>query len=68
MNENVINLVDAITTGDAVATENAFAVAMAEKLSSKIEDLRVNIAQSMFAQAVEEQGEMEEEVEGLEEK
>ena len=26
MNENVINLVDAITTGDAVATENAFAV------------------------------------------
>ena len=54
MNESVINLVDAIKTGDALATENAFADAMAEKLSSKIEDLRVNIAQSMFAQDEEE--------------
>lgn len=50
MNETVQRLVDAIKTGDAIATENAFADAMAEKLSSKIEDLRVNIAQSMFVQ------------------
>jgi hypothetical protein len=50
MNENVINLVDAIKAGDALATENAFAAAMADKLSSKIEDLRQNIAQNMFAQ------------------
>ena len=55
MNESVINLVDAIRTGDAVATENAFADAMAEKLSSKIEDLRMNIARSMFVQPEEEQ-------------
>lgn len=50
MNETVTNLVDAIKSGDALATEQAFAAAMAEKLSSKIEDLRVNIAQNMFAQ------------------
>ena len=50
MNENVINLVDAIKAGDAIATEQAFAAAMADKLSSKIEDLRQNIAQNMFKQ------------------
>lgn len=55
MNESVIKLVDAIKSGDALATENAFADAMAEKLSGKIEDLRVNIAQNMFAQNQEEQ-------------
>lgn len=54
MNENTINLVNAIKSGDAISTEQAFAAAMADKLSSKIEDLRVNIAQSMFAQGEEE--------------
>lgn len=50
MNENVIKLVDAIKSGDAIATEQAFADAMADKLASKIEDLRGNVAQNMFAQ------------------
>jgi hypothetical protein len=50
MNDTVHNLVAAIKTGDALATEQAFASAMAEKLASKIEDLRVNIAQNMFDQ------------------
>lgn len=48
MNETVNNLVDAIKSGDALATEQAFAAAMAEKLAGKIEDLRVNVAQNMF--------------------
>jgi hypothetical protein len=51
MNQSVQHLVDAIKTGDAIATENAFAIAMAEKLASKIDDFRVNIAQNMFNQA-----------------
>lgn len=48
MNETVQRLVDAIRTGDAIATENAFADAMAAKLSSRIDDMRINVAQSMF--------------------
>lgn len=55
MNETVQRLVDAIKSGDALATETAFADAMAEKLSGKIEDLRVNIAQNMFNQVTEPQ-------------
>lgn len=49
MNETVARLLDAIQSGDALATENAFADAMAEKLAPKLEDMRINVAQSMFA-------------------
>ena len=50
MNETVQNLVQAIQAGDALETENTFANAMAEKLSAKLDDMRVGIAQSMFAE------------------
>lgn len=50
MNETVQNLVNAIVAGDAVETEQAFASAMAEKLSARMEDMRQSVAQSMFAQ------------------
>ena len=49
MNETVARLVDAIKSGDALATETAFTDAMAEKLAPKLEDMRINVAQSMFA-------------------
>lgn len=49
MNETVARLVDAIKSGDALAAETAFADAMAEKLAPKLEDMRINVAQSMFA-------------------
>ena len=48
MSENVINLVGAIVSGDALETENAFNAAMAEKLVSKLDDMRTNISQNMF--------------------
>ena len=48
MNENVMNLVNAIKSGDAIATENAFADAMASKLSDKIDTLRQTVAANMF--------------------
>ena len=50
MNETVLALVDAINSGDAIETENAFATAMAEKLSVKIDEYRQSVAASMFAQ------------------
>ena len=52
MNETVLNLVNAIKSGDAIATEQAFADAMAEKLSSRIDDMRQSVAANMFDQPV----------------
>lgn len=49
MSEAVQNLVHAIAAGDAIETETAFGVAMAEKLSAKMDDMRQVVAQSMFA-------------------
>lgn len=53
MSESVINLVNAIKSGDAIATEQSFADAMAEKIGAKIEDMRASIASNMFAVAEE---------------
>ncbi len=50
MNDTVIKLVDAIKSGDAIATEEAFAAAMADKLSVKIDDYRQQVAANMFNQ------------------
>jgi hypothetical protein len=50
MNETVQNLINAIKSGDALATEQSFSDAMAEKLSTKIEQLRGDIAKNMFVQ------------------
>ena len=44
----VKNLIDAISTGDAVGTEQSFGAAMAEKISAKLDDMRQDIAQTMF--------------------
>lgn len=49
MSESVINLVNAIKSGDATATEQSFADAMAEKIGAKIEDMRASIASNMFS-------------------
>ena len=53
MNETVQNLVNAIAAGDALETQNAFAAAMAEKLSTRLDDMRAEVAQSMFTQVTE---------------
>ena len=63
MNETVQNLVQAIQAGDALETENAFTLAMQEKLSAKLDDMRVSVAQGMFNQ----QSFVEEEVESVDE-
>ena len=53
MNETVHNLVDAIAEGNALGTQNAFAAAMAEKLSTRLDTMRADVAQSMFTQVTE---------------
>ena len=62
MNENTLNLIKAIAEGDALETEKSFQAAMAEKISAKLEDMRVQVAQNMFAtpEAVTEEEEQEE--------
>jgi hypothetical protein len=48
MSETINTLVNAIATGDALETENAFSAAMAQHVSARLEDMRMNVAQSMF--------------------
>jgi hypothetical protein len=57
MSEAVQNLVQAIKAGDALETEQAFANAMAEKLSTRLDTMRQDVAQGMFAQATEQEAE-----------
>lgn len=49
MTDTVKELVDAMVQGNALETEKAFGTAMAEKLSGKLDDMRTNVAQTMFA-------------------
>ena len=44
-----LELINAIATGDAVATESAFNAAMAEKIAGKIDSMRLDVAKNMFA-------------------
>jgi hypothetical protein len=46
---NTYNLIQAMANGDALETESAFGSAMAEKLSVKLDDMRANVAKSMFS-------------------
>lgn len=53
MSENISNLINAIEVGDAVATEQSFSAAMSEKISAKLDAMRVDLAQNMFKTATE---------------
>jgi len=55
MSETTQNLVYAIASGDALETQNTFAAAMAEKLSTRLDTMRQSVAQNMFAQATEQE-------------
>lgn len=43
-----LELINAISNGNAVEIENAFNSAMAEKVATKLDDMRVNVAHAMF--------------------
>ena len=42
------DLIDAISTGDAMGIESAFNASMAEKISVKLDTMRQDVAQNMF--------------------
>ena len=50
MSKTVKTLVDAIQAKDAIGTEAAFQAAMAEKISARLDSMRQDVAQSMFAE------------------
>jgi len=45
---STLDLVSAIINKDAVGIETAFNTVMGEKISSRLEDMRTNVAQTMF--------------------
>lgn len=49
MSETVINLINAIQSGDATAVESSFQAAMAEKIAPKLDAMRQDVASNMFA-------------------
>lgn len=67
MSQSVKDLINAIVEGDASNIDAAFNSAMAEKVSSKLEDMRISVAQNMFkspvAEEVTEEVETEEQIE-----
>ena len=51
---SVKDLINAIATGNAIETQEAFQSVMAEKISARLDDMRVEVAQNMFKEEVEE--------------
>lgn len=45
---NVRELVDALIAGDSMAIDNSFNTVMADKVSSALDDYRVEVARNMF--------------------
>jgi hypothetical protein len=47
---STLDLVSAIINKDATGIETAFNTAMAEKISARLDDMRTDVAQTMFKQ------------------
>lgn len=62
MTEGVKELIGAIASGDSIAIEQAFNNEMAERISNRLDDMRVQVAQNMFKEQVEEVELSEEEI------
>jgi hypothetical protein len=56
MTQGVQDLIKAINSGDSTDIDSAFNAEMANRISTRLEDMRVSVAQNMFAteQSVEE--------------
>ena len=56
MTQGVQDLIKAINSGDSSEIDTAFNAEMANRISTRLEDMRVSVAQNMFAteQSVEE--------------
>lgn len=51
MTQGVLDLIQAIDSGDSVAIDAAFNAEMASRVSAKLDDLRVEVAENMFNEA-----------------
>jgi hypothetical protein len=49
MTQGVKDLIDAIASGDSLAIDAAFNSEMANRISERLDDMRVDVAQNMFA-------------------
>lgn len=68
MTAGVQDLINAIASGDSQAIEQSFASEMATRISERLDDMRVEVAQNMFrTESVQVAEETEEEVEPLDE-
>lgn len=57
---NTKTLIDAMADGKSVDMEQAFNAIVAERIAAKLDDMKVNIAQSMFKPKAEEPATSEE--------
>ena len=57
MTQGVQDLIAAIDSGDSQAIDSAFQAEMATRIASRLEDMKVNVAKSMFATEQQEQPE-----------
>jgi hypothetical protein len=49
MTQGVKDLIDAIASGDSLAIDAAFNSEMASRISERLDDMRADVAQNMFA-------------------
>ena len=63
MTQGVYELIDAIAAGDSLAIEQSFNAEMANRISTRLEDMRVDLAQNMFRTESVESEEVAEETE-----
>lgn len=61
---STLDLIKAIASGSATATEEAFNQSMAEKVSAKLDDMRMDIARTMFNTSAVVEEEIEENFDG----
>jgi hypothetical protein len=52
MNDQIKDLIYSIASGDAAETENKLTAIMSQKAMAALDDMRVNVASSMFSQQV----------------
>jgi hypothetical protein len=48
MTQGVYDLIDAIASGDSLAIDAAFNSEMASRISERLDDMRIDVAQNMF--------------------
>lgn len=51
MSQGVLDLIQAIDSGDSVAIESAFNAEMAARVSDRLETMRTDVAKNMFSEA-----------------